>query len=133
MNCLLDTSVLLWTLIQTEKLSPVARDMIADPSVVKHVSAVSLFEMSVKISIGKLSLQGLSMEELPGLLYDRGVVTIALDPFEAAALNSLPFKENHRDLFDRILICQAISRNLTMISKDEKLAQYREHGLSLIW
>jgi len=119
--------------MQTEKLSPVARDMIVDPSVVKHVSAVSLFEMSVKISIGKLSLQGLSIEELPGLLYDRGAVTIALDPFEAAALNSLPFKENHRDPFDRMLICQAISRNLTMISKDEKLAQYRKHGLSLIW
>lgn len=133
MNCLLDTSTLIWTLMQTEKLSPTARDLISDPSVVKHVSAVSFYEMSIKISIGKLTLEGITISDLPGLIYSRKVEMIVLDPFEASALHRLPFKENHRDPFDRMLICQAISRNLTLISSDEKLSQYREHGLSLIW
>lgn len=133
MNCLLDTSSLIWTLMQQKNLSPSARELISNDSVVKHVSAVSLLEMSIKISIGKLALNGITMEELPGLLYSHNVEMIVLDPFEAASLCLLPYKEDHRDPFDRMLICQAISRNLTLISSDEKMAQYREHGLSLIW
>ena len=133
MKCLLDTSVLIWTLMKTENLSSVAHDLINDASVVKHVSAISLLEISIKISIGKLTLNGLAVSDLPELLYSRNTELIVLDPFEAAALQKLPTKEDHRDPFDRMLVCQAISRNLTLISKDEKLAQYCQHGLSLIW
>ena len=133
MNCLLDTSTLIWTLMQPDRLSPVARELISDSSVVKHVSTISLFEMSVKMSIGKLTLRGVSINDLPGLLYNRNVEMIDLDPFEAASLARLPLKENHRDPFDRILVCQAISRNLMLVSSDAKLAQYRENGLALIW
>ena len=133
MNCLLDTQTLIWTLMQPGRLSPDARDMIVDQSVIKHVSVVSLFEMSIKISIGKLTLHGVDMNDLPGVLHERGVELIVLEPSETIALHRLPYKENHRDPFDRMLICQAMMRNMTLISSDEKLAQYREHGLSLIW
>jgi len=133
MKCLLDTSALIWAMIEPDRLSKAARNIIEDDSSVMHVSAVSLFEMSIKISIGKLSLTGISIEDLPGLLYKRGVEIIVLDPFEAVSLRALPVKENHHDPFDRMLVCQAIKRNLTLISPDDKLPQYREYGLSLIW
>ena len=133
MNCLLDTSTLIWALNETNRLSFAAKDMLEDPAVVKHVSVVSLFEMSIKLSIGKLTLLDYTLEDLPGLLYERGVELIVLEPFEAIALRRLPVKEDHRDPFDRMLICQAIKRNLTLLSSDPKIAQYREQGLSLIW
>jgi PIN domain nuclease of toxin-antitoxin system len=89
--------------------------------------------MSIKMSIGKLSLHGIDINSIPKLLYECGVELIVLDPFEAVALHRLPPMQNHRDPFDRMLICQAIARNLTLVSADEKITQYREHGLSLIW
>ena len=133
MNCLLDTQVLIWTLMEPDRLSLVARSLIEDHSIAKHVSPVSFFEMSIKISIGKLSLKGVDIDDLPELLYERGVELIVVEPFETVALRRLPLKKNHRDPFDRLLICQAIARNLTLISSDTKIAQYRKNGLSLIW
>ena len=133
MNCLLDTSTLIWTLTQTDRLSKPAADIINNPSIVKHVSVISLFEISIKSSIGKLKLQGVEIDELPSIIYQRDAELIALEAFEAVAFHRLPLKENHRDPFDRMLICQAMARNLTLISSDEKIAQYRKDGLSLIW
>ena len=133
MNCLLDTATLIWSLMQTDKLSDTARSIIGDTSAVKHVSTVSLLEMSIKMSIGKLTLKGIDLSELPGLLYQRGVVLIVLEPFETITLQKLPHKKNHHDPFDRLLICQAIERNLTLLSPDDKISQYCRQGLSLIW
>ena len=133
MKCLLDTQVLIWSLMQPEKLSQTVRDIMTDFSVIKHVSAVSFYEMAIKMSIGKLTLNGIEMKDLPGLIYRRGAEIIVLDPFEAVGLQRLPIKKDHRDPFDRMLVCQAISRNLTFLSSDEKIAQYREQGLSLIF
>jgi PIN domain nuclease of toxin-antitoxin system len=132
-NCLLDTCTLLWTLAQKENLSPVARAAIESDNNTIHVSALSFFEISIKSSIGKLSFQNFQLEELPALLYQSGVEIIPMDPFESIALHHLPLKENHRDPFDRMLICQAIERNLTLISSDRSIAQYCENGLSLLW
>jgi len=133
MRCLLDTQALIWTLMDIERLSQAAREMIADLSVLKNVSVVSFYEMAIKISIGKLKLKGLVLKDLPALLYSRGAEIIVLEPFETISLERLPLKEGHHDPFDRMLICQAINRNLTLLSSDKKIAQYRENGLSLIW
>jgi Uncharacterized protein conserved in bacteria len=133
MKCLLDTSTLIWSLMDVDRLSTSAKKLLSDKTVIKHVSAVSFYEMAIKMSIGKLTLQGFQLQDLPALLYTRSVELIVLDPIEAISLKRLPLKEGHRDPFDRMLICQAISRNLTFLSSDEKIAQYRECGLSLIW
>ncbi len=133
MNCILDTSTLIWTLMEPNKLSKSARKIISDPAVIKHISAVSFLEMSIKMSIGKLELTGIDIDELPTILYDNGAKLIVLDPLDSIALNSLPLKNDHRDPFDRIIITQAIQHNLTLISSDEKIKQYRDDGLSLIW
>ena len=133
MNCLLDTSTLIWALTDRERLSFAARDFIFDSDVLKHVSVISFYEIAIKISIGKLKLHGIPAGDLPRIVYDLGVEMIVLEPFETISLSKLPLKDNHRDPFDRMLICQAIRRNLTLIGNDKKFAQYREHGLSLIW
>jgi PIN domain nuclease of toxin-antitoxin system len=131
-NILLDTCSLIWTLTDSKELSIRARTLIVDPKNVIHVSAVSIMEISVKHSLGKLSIKGLDPIDLPRILYERGVALMTFDPFEAAELDRLPSKKDHRDPFDRMLVCQAIYKNLTLISSDRALAAYREDGLSLI-
>ena len=133
MKCLLDTSALIWTLTDEDRLSRPAREMISDTSVIKTVSVVSLYEMAIKMAMKKLTIQGIKLSDLPALLYSNGVELIVLEPFETVALEKLPLKDDHRDPFDRMLICQAIFRNLTLLSSDTKIVQYREHGLSLLW
>jgi PIN domain nuclease of toxin-antitoxin system len=133
MNCLLDTRTLLWALAQEESLSPAACAAIESDKNTIHVSAVSFFEISVKSSVGKISFRNFQLEELPALLSESGVEIIPMDMPESLVLYSLPLKETHRDPFDRLLIAQAIERNLTLISSDKSLAQYCENGLSLLW
>jgi PIN domain nuclease of toxin-antitoxin system len=131
-NILLDTCSLIWTLTDSKELSIRARTAIVNPQNVIHVSSVSIMEISVKHSLGKLSIDGLEPVNLPFLLYEKGVALLNFEPFEAAELDRLPSKKDHRDPFDRMLVCQAIYRNLTLISSDRALAAYRDDGLSLI-
>jgi PIN domain nuclease of toxin-antitoxin system len=133
MKCLLDTCTLIWVLSDKNKLSQVAFDVISSDKNTLHVSAVSFFEMSIKSSIGKLSFNDFHLNELPAILYNSGVELLSMDPFESIDLHDLPLKENHRDPFDRMLICQAIARNLTLISSDKSMTGYCEDGLSLLW
>jgi len=133
MNCLLDTCALIWAISEDDKLSTRTRTVLSDKRTVKHVSSVSLLEMAIKQSIGKLQIEGIPMQELPAILYEHGFELIVLDPFECMDYCTLPTPDGHRDPFDRMLVCQAIARNLTLISADEKLKLYRDCGLSLIW
>jgi PIN domain nuclease of toxin-antitoxin system len=73
------------------------------------------------------------LPSLPGVLVAHGARLIPVEPSEAVALAVLPFHGNHHDPFDRLLVVQAIERNLTLISPDDKIPAYRQHGLSLIW
>jgi PIN domain nuclease of toxin-antitoxin system len=52
---------------------------------------------------------------------------------ETSTFHELPLKENHKDPFDRMLVWQTITNNMTLISKDNSLKQYEEHGLRIIW
>ncbi|MDR1854564.1 MAG: type II toxin-antitoxin system VapC family toxin [Azoarcus sp.] len=133
MNVLLDTCALIWTLTDDPKLSQTARAILRDPATVTHVSAVSLLEMAIKISIGKLAIEGVSLPSLPDVLTAHGARLIAVEPAEAVALAALPFYDGHHDPFDRLLVVQAMRRNLTLVSPDDKIPHYRQHGLALIW
>ncbi|MDR0596796.1 MAG: type II toxin-antitoxin system VapC family toxin [Clostridiales Family XIII bacterium] len=132
MNILLDTCSLIWCLTDDARLGVRARGLIADSRNVVHVSSISFFEISIKSAIGKLRLRGVDLDKLPAVVYESGAVLIPVDPFESIALHRLPLKEGHKDPFDRMLVCQAIERSLTLVSADHSLAAYREEGLSLI-
>jgi PIN domain nuclease of toxin-antitoxin system len=62
-----------------------------------------------------------------------GFTIIDMQENEAITFHKLPLKKNHKDPFDRMLIWQAITKNMTIISKDELFEQYRNDGLKLIW
>jgi PIN domain nuclease of toxin-antitoxin system len=132
MDYLVDTHTLIWAITERDKLSPIVVQTIKNPNNNILVSAITFWEISLKYSIGKLELQGVLSEEFPELSLKMGFKLIPLSIDESASYNQLLIT-SHKDLFDRMLIWQAISRNLTFISKDNSIVQYRSVGLKTLW
>lgn len=132
MSYLLDTHALVWSVTEKKRLSSKVRNILEDPENTVLVSAVSFWEVSLKFSLSKLSLQGFSPEELPGLAAQTGFELIPLAPAECATYHQLA-DTCHKDPFDRMLIWQAIRQNLTLVSKDTQMTRYRSAGLKVLW
>jgi|SRR6185503_15692830 len=132
MSFLLDAHTLLWAILDQKKLSSKVTGILENPVNDIFVSSVTFWEISLKYSLGKLDLSGISPEELPGLSNETGFKFLPLLPHESASYHQIN-SDLHRDLFDRMLIWQAIKNDLTLLSKDKNVAQYKSIGLKLIW
>lgn len=96
------------------------------------VSAVSLWEIAIKTRIGKMDLGGVSTDDLIPLASEMGIATLSLIPNEAVTY--VKFKEStHNDPFDRMLIWQAISRKMVLVSGDSEFKRFAADGLKLLW
>ena len=132
MRLLLDTHAFIWALAEPSKLSLLARQALLNPANECFVSAVSLWEISMKHSSGKLDLEGESPEALMGIAQMKmGFTFLSLDPEVAATLGHVP--RLHGDPFDRMLIHQAISGGFYLVSADRKFKEYKSYGLKLVW
>lgn len=118
MRILLDTHLLLWWLEDSPSLPAQAREAIANPENTVFVSAVSLWEIWLKHSLGKLRLPDNFMERLAAESFES--LPLAASQTRQAAL--LPWR--HRDPFDRMLIAQAQVERLVLLTADEALAAY---------
>ena len=132
MSYLLDSHTFLWALLDRKKLSLKVSDLLEDATNRVFISSVSFWEISLKYRLGKLDLTGVSPEVLPVLAQESGFDLLPLTPAEGATYHLLD-AEWHRDPFDRMLIRQAISHNLTLLSKDKTISQYRSAGLKQLW
>ena len=130
---LLDTHTLIWTILQTNNLSKKSKEIISDRSNEICVSTVSFWEISLKIRIKKILFENININDFPKHTKNMGFTIIDMQEKESITFHELPLKNNHKDPFDRMLIWQAITRNMTMISKDESFNQYKRDGLKLIW
>lgn len=129
---LLDTHTFLWAIFESNCLSRTVHSILADRENVIHVSSVTFWEISLKFSLKKLDLGTYLPEQCVFLAKQIGFITLAIEPEEAANFYRLP-KMAHKDPFDRMLIWQAISKNLILLSKDVKFEQYSQYGLKTIW
>lgn len=129
---LLDTHTFLWSAFAPEKLSKPAYAVLSDADSRIYVSSVTFWEIALKTSIGKLTLTGCESDELPEIASRLGYSHLSLEADEAAAFHRLP-RRKHKDPFDRMLIWQAIYRQLVLISKDGAFEKYRTLGLQAIW
>lgn len=118
MRLLLDTHALLWWLAD-EELSPAAREAIADSASVVAVSAASAWEISIKKTLGKLAAPD-DLEEQVG---SGGFTPLPITIAHGLAAGVLP--RHHDDPFDRMLIAQAITEGLTIVTRDKQFDQYR--------
>jgi len=73
------------------------------------------------------------INDFPRYAENMGFTIIDMQEKETITFHELPLKKNHKDPFDRMLIWQAITKNMTMISKDKLFEQYKKDGLKLIW
>lgn len=132
MRFLLDTHAFLWTISGSSNIPQSTRSAIVDPANEVFVSAVSLWEIAIKVRRGKLDLGSIGPEDLVGLAEEMGFELIGLAPEEATSYGRLG-EDSHFDPFDRMLVWQAIERKLTMISKDAEFGRFVPFGLALLW
>ena len=132
MKYLLDTHTLLWVLFEDEKLSETAKAAIKNPDNEIYASIVSYWEISLKYALGKLELVGITPEGLPKEAKKIDIETLEISEEEASTFYRLP-KVKHKDPFDRLIIWQAINRNMTLISKDKPIKEYQKFGLKMLW
>ena len=118
MRILLDTHLVLWWLANRRSLSKTARELIGDPENAVFVSAVSLWEIWLKESLGKLRVPADFEAALAAESFERLPLTAA----QTRHVARLPW--HHRDPFDRMLVAQARAENLTLLTADRALAAY---------
>jgi PIN domain nuclease of toxin-antitoxin system len=127
MNYILDTHTLLWLAKNDPQLSDKAKQVIFDSANEKFVSIASAWEVAIKISIGKLTLNG-SVDEFFRIVEENGFILLPIEKGHLSALQKLPF--NHRDPFDRLLIATAISEKMHLITADKNISLY---DVDCIW
>jgi len=127
MNILLDTHTFLWYLQDSKELSSKSAEIIEDTSNSLWFSIASLWEISIKLGVGKLSLQN-SFSELEEVLKQLKIEVLPITFSDTEQYLNLPL--HHRDPFDRILVAQAMNNSLVLISRD---AAFDDYDIQRIW
>jgi PIN domain nuclease of toxin-antitoxin system len=128
MKVLLDTHVFLWLIIGDERLSKKARKAFLDPQNQIFLSAVSLWEIGIKVSLGKLSLKDGWVKQFEKEMKINTIQVLPIEITHCENISTLPF--HHRDPFDRMLISQATVERMAILTADSRFSDY---GVKCIW
>jgi PIN domain nuclease of toxin-antitoxin system len=123
MRLLVDTHVLLWALATPERLPPSSRDRLESPANDVLFSAASIWELTIKIQVGRLKL-AVEPEEIAEAATRMGFEELPVTAAHAAGVGRLPL--HHRDPFDRLLVAQAIHEPARFLTADQVLARYSD-------
>jgi PIN domain nuclease of toxin-antitoxin system len=123
MNLLLDTHVALWAITDHPKLTKKARELIESPRSTVWISAASLWEIAVKHGLGRGDMP-VSGQDALRYFRESGYRFLAIEPEHAAAVEDLP--AHHADPFDRILVAQALTEPMRLITHDPLVASYSD-------
>ena len=123
MHILLDTHTLIWFLEDNPILKKSSKELIADETNDVYVSTVSFYEMSIKLSIGKLVLPD-SLETTIIKTINNDIRIIDLNRHHTVQYQSIPLIPDHKDPFDRMIIAVAVHEDLTVISADGNFKHY---------
>ena len=126
MKYLLDTCSFLWSLNEYEKLSPTVTNIIESENEL-YLSIISLWEITIKQTIKKINLQ-YTPSELRLLAETMDIQIVMFDHKDLDILYNLPYY--HKDPFDRMIISQAISNDMLLITKDSQIPKY---PVKFIW
>jgi len=122
MRLLLDTHTLIWMASQDDKLSEKAKALILDTDNELFLSVASIWEMSIKASLGKLMLQQPIEQIITEQVQTNGLQLINIETTHALAVSTLPW--HHRDPFDRLIMAQSQLENLTILGCDTAMDPY---------
>lgn len=125
---LLDTHTFLWWIDDAPQLSTAARRAIGDANTECYLSLASCWEMAIKSSLGKLQLAKPVERFVSEQLAANNFTLLNIELRHAAKIEKMPF--HHRDPFDRLLIAQAMTEKLAVVTADKAFAGY---GVKIIW
>lgn len=127
MDLLLDAHTFIWFVSGDKNLSEKARHAIENPSNRNHISIISIWEITIKHSIGKLYIKG-GINSIYKDIISNNFELLPLGFEHTMAVSSLEF--HHRDPFDRILIAQAMTERMAIVSKDQNFKLY---DVKIVW
>ena len=122
MRMLLDTHAFLWWLAGDRKLSARAKKAISNAEQTVHVSAASAWEIAIKYRLGKLPGAKVIVDDIAGAITSQAFVPLSVSVVHAQRAGLL--ESVHRDPFDRMLIAQALSEGLTLVSNEKVFDDY---------
>lgn len=129
MKYLIDTVVFLWVIFdERNQITEKARTLLEDPKNELSFSAASAWEIAIKYSLGKLELKKNPAEWLPDLISKMGLHPLPISQRHALEVGRLP--HHHRDPFDRLLVAQAKSEGLSMITPD---SLFKDYEIEVVW
>lgn len=122
MRYLIDTQILIWAIINPEKLSKQIIEILENNEI--FVSQISLFEIAIKQKIGKLPDFPISINSLIKLINQDNFNLLPLHTRHIETYHEIPLLEHHRDPFDRLLLAIAMSEKMPIISADTNFVHY---------
>ena len=132
MNYLLDTHTCIWAIAEQSKLSPRVSQILKNPENSFWVSKISLFEVIIKIKIGKLPDFKTSFSEFVRSVYLSGYEMLPIKDEHLETYEMMDFNDDHRDPSDRYILASAHFENFAIISKDEKFRAYSK-TIEIVW
>ncbi len=128
MKVLIDTHALLWLITDDDRLSKNARQIFLSSESRLFFSAASLWEICIKMSLGKISLKNGWFQTIQKEMEINTIQWLPIEMTHCAEVAEMPF--HHRDPFDRMLIAQAIVEDLQLLSRDRRISDY---AIERIW
>jgi PIN domain nuclease of toxin-antitoxin system len=128
MNYLLDTHVFIWMNEDLSKLSTTVQNIVADEANTLFFSVASIWEIQIKLQIGKLTFKRTLSEMIQLVRDEKQVEVLPVQQAHALKVGELPLL--HKDPFDRLLVAQAIVEDFTLITKEPILSRYEAN---VIW
>jgi PIN domain nuclease of toxin-antitoxin system len=128
MRVLLDTHAFLWLISEDKRLGRKVRRAFLNPKNQIYLSAASLWEIGIKVSLGKLSLRDGWLKLIGSEMKLNTIQWLNIEMPHCEQLSRLPF--HHRDPFDRMLIAQAMVEKMTVITRD---VRFMDYGIDCIW
>ncbi len=132
MKILIDTHYLIWILNQPEKIDEDKKSILTSSKNEIYVSSVNFWEIALKLSINKISIKNISIDDILDFSLKSNLIFINLTPRESILFHKLPVTE-HKDPFDRMLIWQAVYNDFYFLTQDNKIKElYKGFGLKII-
>ncbi len=128
MRCLLDTHAFIWLVTEDPKLSEAAKNCILNSRTKLYLSSASVWEMIIKCSIGKLKLSATPEHFITKQLTINQIDELPISFKHTFRLHQLP--DFHKDPFDRILVAQAISEKMSILTIDPIISKY---NVKTVW
>ena len=123
MNLLLDTHIALWAIADSARLTAQARSLIEAPSARLWVSVASVWEIAIKYSLGRGDVP-ISGQDALGYFQAAGYRLLAVEAEHAVAVEALA--QHHADPFDRLIVAQALTEPMRLLTHDPRLALYSD-------